>query len=37
MSSSNETHPYHMGQVLEKLHAENRAQAIAYYAQKTQE
>jgi len=28
---------YHMGQILEKLHAENRAQAIAYYVQQTQD
>jgi DNA-binding NarL/FixJ family response regulator/signal transduction histidine kinase len=34
---SEKTIKYHMGHVLEKLHLKNRAQAIAYYAQKTQE
>ncbi len=34
---SEKTIKYHMGQILEKLHVENRAQAIAYYIQRTQE
>ena len=34
---SEKTIKYHMGQILEKLHVENRAQAIAYYVQQNQE
>jgi len=34
---SEKTIKYHMGQILEKLHVENRAQAIAYYVRQTQE
>jgi DNA-binding NarL/FixJ family response regulator/signal transduction histidine kinase len=34
---SEKTIKYHMGRILEKLHVENRAQAIAYYVQQTQE
>jgi DNA-binding NarL/FixJ family response regulator/two-component sensor histidine kinase len=34
---SEKTIKYHMAQILEKLHVENRAQAIAYYVRQTQE
>jgi DNA-binding NarL/FixJ family response regulator len=34
---SEKTIKYHMAQIVEKLHIENRAHAIAYYVQKTQE